>query len=768
MKFESFLIYIDLLGYEKKAKEEAKLTGRPVEDIRKSYVDSLERRLDRLNENDIISFLYKNHDEGFHDDFLIFTETIQKAFFIINEAMKAGLPLEIAIGLKEFDDTSQIQRKNETIEYLKSNIINKFIQFCKDEYGDSPHQTFILLTTELYNKLDFDSKKICFKPYLSAKFWLIDIEKFLNFIKISKFLEKIGTMRSEYRNIEKLYVKPYNYDNIIKTLNDYNIVFIIGDAEIGKTYTSIKLLWEYSKEGYEPVYFPEEKREKQWGIIRHSREFEGKVIYFEDPWGKIEFKNIDSLFKEIGMFITIVKDLNCKIIITSREKVFKEFEKRKETSENLWRYVNHLKINLAYSYENLISMLEKYIEVFEPIWANNERNNKIIFEAIGNNLRTPMSINKVIFSSKHIKNTEELKHKINDAAEETKITFSREIKEIYYNGEYDKLTFLVFSYLEINVVEAKLIYRELLKEFVFDFRGRDFEELIEEFNEVEIFTRTPIIGGYYYSEHAPSLKFIHASYWEAFQYALTDNGNPNNLNKKIYSRVLLILSKKPGYGIIVARRVANDFDLLVENTKNELLQNLYLVMEADMTLASLIVRYYDKLEQRERSLLFKIIERNKTKAVPLYHEVKMHSYPISFEQEIAFVIVNHMNELLENSKNELFSEISYFNEVVEALARAFNFFTINIETFPEKFKKKLIPKTLKIGSGAISVDCFDTPFSNQDYCKNSLKIKQLERLQDICIFNVEDYNNVLKYYSSNIEIIYYEGRYITRKPSRKL
>lgn len=298
--------------------------------------------------------------------------------------------------------------------------------------------------------MQFDSKRKCSKPYPDAEFYFIEQKEFERELKVLEFLEKIGSQRAEYREIEELYVAPQNYDKIKCTLEEHNIVFIIGDAEMGKTYTAIRLLWEYFKEGYEPVYIHEERRIEQWELIRHKTEFDGKAIYLEDPWGKIEFERLESLFREIGTFIADVKRKRCKIVVTSREKVFKEFEKKKETVEDLWEYVTQLKVNLAYSKESLVEMLIKYITVFEPAWGKGEELIKVALESIEKKLRTPMSIKKLMDYSENIDSIKDLREAIEKAAEETKVAFANEIKEMFKKEEYDRLVFLSFSYIEIK------------------------------------------------------------------------------------------------------------------------------------------------------------------------------------------------------------------------------------------------------------------------------------------------------------------------------
>jgi hypothetical protein len=72
--------------------------------------------------------------------------------------------------------------------------------------------------------------------------------------KVYDFLEIIGKPGSKsYDRIDRLYVPPKEYDDIKKLLFEKQIVFITGTAEYGKTYTAVRLLWEYFMKGYEPI-----------------------------------------------------------------------------------------------------------------------------------------------------------------------------------------------------------------------------------------------------------------------------------------------------------------------------------------------------------------------------------------------------------------------------------------------------------------------------------------------------------------------------------
>src|SRR5205823_100840 len=66
--------------------------------------------------------------------------------------------------------------------------------------------------------------------------------------KFNNFLGEIGKSGSLlYDRFEDVYVAPIEYEEIESNLKKYRCVFITGTPEYGKTYTAIKLLWEFYK-----------------------------------------------------------------------------------------------------------------------------------------------------------------------------------------------------------------------------------------------------------------------------------------------------------------------------------------------------------------------------------------------------------------------------------------------------------------------------------------------------------------------------------------
>src|SRR5262249_15375988 len=87
-------------------------------------------------------------------------------------------------------------------------------------------------------------------------------------LRIKEFLRKIGLEEGSiwYQRIDDVYVTPIEYDEIKDALEKDRIIFITGPREYGKTYTAIRLLWEYYNKGYEPKYI--QTREEEKGKVR--------------------------------------------------------------------------------------------------------------------------------------------------------------------------------------------------------------------------------------------------------------------------------------------------------------------------------------------------------------------------------------------------------------------------------------------------------------------------------------------------------------------
>jgi len=230
----------------------------------------------------------------------------------------------------------------------------------------------------------------------------------------------------------------------------------------------------------------------------------GHIIYFEDPFGKTEYERREGLEREIGTIIETVKQVeDIYVIITSREEVFKEFEKEK----------------------------------------------------------------------------------IKEKTKETAKAFADEIK----NMTDDKILFLSFLFIRSLEVEfVREMYQELEKELNLK-DAWEFDSVLNWFKDDKI----SISGGGYseggYGEGGyggvgvpKHIELSHPAYSEALPYLLVEGGCITRINREIFSKLLLKLSKKIFVVASVAHAVKDNFDKLPEKVRNlldrlqKLLQQLIL------------------------------------------------------------------------------------------------------------------------------------------------------------------------------------------------
>lgn len=204
---EYIIVYVDLMGFEEKPKEEAEQTGRPVEDIRNSWRSSIEIRL-----KNTIKYLSVSLDS-----WLLYSVDFGNILECIEEILKANLPLEIAVDIKESDQTKEstilelIVLNDNTIKFLKGQIIKKYSEWYKKLHGESPKNTFILFAE---NK-KFDPKPIGSKPDSSSEYYLVNREELKRLV--AKF------------NLDQIF-NSINPD-ILKTLENQSEVNVVANQE---------------------------------------------------------------------------------------------------------------------------------------------------------------------------------------------------------------------------------------------------------------------------------------------------------------------------------------------------------------------------------------------------------------------------------------------------------------------------------------------------------------------------------------------------------
>lgn len=216
------------------------------------------------------------------------------------------------------------------------------------------------------------------------------------------FIHAIGQNSDVIRNVEKFYVEPNEFEKIKDSLDEKNIVLILGDPGIGKTYTAIKLLFDYFKKGYTVRWISSLKREEREIQIAKISECEptcNEIFYIEDPFGRTCFENRAEIKEILLPLIYRFKNSQSKLIITSRSEVFDSFSKETLNSHMLLEYSEEINIRRpSYSVSKLLLIVKVYIDYYTS-WKNKQVIIKIFEKYIkSRRLLSPYSIYNIIRS----------------------------------------------------------------------------------------------------------------------------------------------------------------------------------------------------------------------------------------------------------------------------------------------------------------------------------------------------------------------------------
>ena len=711
-RMKKYLIYVDILGFEKLAEEIAEISGFEEDDIRQKYLrDPLRKEIDKIKKFIPVSEGISEIEGS--DNYILILDNIQITFEIIGKLTRIKIPhraygcipLELCFDVKEIDEKIQVDSINrkEIIKFLKKDIIKLYRKYYKSKYGESIKESFLVFTQEFFEKLEPLDKKYCDSiSYKNKTFFTIDVEKIQQRCRIFEFLKKIKQPYSKYYDrINELYIPPKEYDEIKEKLKTNRIVFITGTKEYGKTYTAVRLLWEYFIKGYEPRWLEGRESRGREKVRKALEEIENElkpkhIIYFEDPFGKTGYEGTDSLERRIGTIIECIKNVDdVYVILTSREEVSKEFEQAISSSKclkNLEIKVNMKKI--SYNYEKRREILLSWAEAKDCKWYTDDSLKKFVLKALKNekNLPTVLSIRDFVIATANIMDKDTLKEKIKEKSEETAKAFAEEIK----NMSEDKILFLSFPFIsdDFDIFFIKSEYRELVKELSIK-NAWEFDRILDWFKEDKIDIRNEFFSKYlgkYFANTSDSetldleeirstilnnyldkskpldkisepyqkifemskIQFSHPSYSEALKYILVENGYFTRINKEIFSRVLLKLAEKERAAGSVASTVEKNFNDLLDDVKNKLLytlsekeglyseyENIETKEDVKGTVAETIANNFNKLpEDLRNELLFKLSEGDEEATATWY---------------VARALMENFDKIPENLRNLLFT-----------------------------------------------------------------------------------------------------------------
>ncbi|WP_276965796.1 PUA domain-containing protein [Chryseobacterium sp.] len=383
----------------------------------------------------------------------------------LNDEIKDELYKKVDLDLLNiscFQRDSDVYYRRINIDCEKSHkgIYISYSNFIDKKYGDGRSAIFGLMDRMFINQLyengytDLKPEKKIMEIKSNEEFFICDIhlnnkrpsanrniDTSPNFTMIESgntssvdfdFTKKIAHDDERYRQIEELFVEPNEFQEIKNTLEENNIVFIIGDPGIGKTYLAVKLLKEYYKVGYEPIWISgldKEERDLQSKFLIDYEPHDKEIIYFEDPFGKISFEKRDGLYQVFNPLISKLKYTNCKIVITSRKEIFEKFTNESLLDEDVINLSKELNISKpSYSTKKLFEIYQNLSKIY---FINDYQSN--ISQLINDGkLSTPLMIRDLI---SHLKFNKEQNSKIDldkyvlDSKKDIVRNYSFEIQE---------------------------------------------------------------------------------------------------------------------------------------------------------------------------------------------------------------------------------------------------------------------------------------------------------------------------------------------------
>ena len=658
MNEKKYIIYLDILGFTELAVE--MVEGTPFEEdrIRQDYLsDPLEKKIKEIKRERIQISKGISEIEG-SDNYVLIVDDIQTAFELVGKLTTIKIPhndhefipFEVALGTKKIDEDIEVKpiNRKEIINFLHEDVINPYRSYYKNKNDETIKETFVLFTQAFFDDLEPLDKKYCERiSHKNKTFFVADLEKIQQRARVFEFLEKIGYAGSKwYGRVDEVYVPPSEYEEMARTLNEKRILFITGTPEYGKTYTAVRLMWEFYNRGYEPRWIVGGETAERIEVRRKLEDIgavlkPGRIIYFEDPFGTTRYEGREGLERKIGTIVDNIRQVEgVYVIITSREEVFKEFEKQKLSAAELQEFEKKLNIKKpSYNYEKRKEILLKWAGEKNCKWLGTKKLKGLVLESIKDKkaLPTPLSIWEFAGDTFDIEKDDELKEKIEEKSKETAKAFAEEIK----NMTDDKILFLSFlfisDYFEIGFVRG--MYQELVKELHLK-DAWEFDRVHNWFKDDKI----GVVDGH--------MRFSHPSYSEALEHLLVEAGCPTRINKEIFSRLLLKLSENKEVTLYVARVVAYNFHKLPGNVGDL----LFKLSESDETawyVAEALLYNFDKLPDDVRNkLLLKLSEKEEA------------------TWRVAKTIMYSFDKLPEDLRNRLLLNLSEKNAIVKNITKA--------------------------------------------------------------------------------------------------
>jgi hypothetical protein len=474
-----FLIYLDILGFDKIARqisENSKVVSE--RKVREDFIRIINQKIDEAAQRGEI--IGRNFSQ--RDDWLLAVKSIDLVFKVVYEILNHStdykgyekIPLEIAIGFAEYDKWAKLSGasivyENSTIDFLKTHLTDVYRKWYKDKYAHSIFSSFVVFTEAVYNIMGYFDKKLCRKVDSTLNgqepltfFVATEMLRVIERGKVLCFLQKIGkTNRSWFRRINCAFVPPNEYESILNTLEQEKVLFLVGDPEIGKTYTATRILWEYYLKGYNPVWNPGAEDQQRELARQKLSEFSidnQTVTYFEDPFGARKYEDNCELTKTIINTILRVQHLDARVIISSREELFKHLLMAINSEHDLSRLIVALRLmKPSYTEEKMTQIILNWAKEFDCAWLDNPELTTYVLSQARRRLSTPFSLWDFASSSVDCTTLSELNALFNEKSTNVKLSFAEEIAHMPQENILFLSLAVILSQVNSQIVKSSYI-----------------------------------------------------------------------------------------------------------------------------------------------------------------------------------------------------------------------------------------------------------------------------------------------------------------------
>lgn len=454
-----FLIFIDILGFEEFPRLIAQETNQYSDVFRETYIEEPFKECIEKNQ-DIFQILTKGTD-----DCLLLVKSIDTVIKCIDIFSTIPLklpgysfiPVEIAV---DYITISSRVKKPINTDNVISALKNNILRLYKSNYentnnGKKIDNTFIIATPRAYKELKVtpveNQTKLQKRKYVQISQDFISRER-----KISVFFENLRIEKSDYSGsfIDKIYIEPDEFEEIQKQLHTDRVIFITGPPGFGKTYLAIRLLWLGFKEGYIPKWI---RCNDEFG--KPQKEFieffdlnikDKEIVYIEDPFGKITFKQNDELLKRFSILLEFIKQKDVFVVFTSRKDVFEAFEKTCYSPDKIREIEQEINvIKPSYNFKKRKEICAKWAEEKGCIWLKNRKLKSKVLSSLKDPtlLSTPLSIHDFIQATSTISDEKLLLEKIHEYSKETWAAFGEEIVGLCESKRRDHVLLLSLIFI---------------------------------------------------------------------------------------------------------------------------------------------------------------------------------------------------------------------------------------------------------------------------------------------------------------------------------